>query len=96
MSLFNPQTRTDTDEHRRIYALYEVWYTAVDFAAAGCFLTGSAMMLLDIRPGANWLFLAGSVLFAAKPTIRLARELRYLRDGEIDFLAEKRKKRRSG
>lgn len=93
MALFNPESRTRSERNRRIYALYEIWYTAVDFAAAGCFVAGSVLMLAETRPAATWLFLLGSLLFAAKPTIRLLRELRYLRDGDIETLIRRREKR---
>ncbi len=90
MALFNPKNRTQSHEHRRIYALYEVWYTAVDFGAALSFVIGSILFFSDsTMTAATWLFLIGSILFAAKPTIRLLREIKYLRMGNYEALAER-------
>lgn len=89
MKLFDPKNRNRSAEHTRIYAIYELWYTVVDFSAAGAFVIGSVLFFFDTTQfAATWLFLIGSLLFGAKPTIRLMRELRYLRMGEIDKLAE--------
>lgn len=91
MQLFHPEARTRSHEHRRIYALYEVWYTVVDFTAAFAFLAGSVLFFWESTQfGATWFFVVGSICFALKPTIRLARELRYLEMGEIDELAKRR------
>lgn len=91
MPLFNPDSRTRSKRNRRIYALYEIWYTAVDFAAAGCFVAGSVLFFYEATlPAARWLFVSGSLLFAAKPSIRLLRELRYLGNGDLDTLIERR------
>ena len=39
----------------------------------------------------TWLFIAGSVLFAAKPTLRLVRELKLAAMGDTKDLAERLK-----
>ena len=90
MRLFHPDNCRKSPEHARTYALFEIAYTTVDFAAALCFVVGSVMFFSEawVYPG-TWLFLVGSVFFALKPTIRLVREFRYLSHGEIDRLAEK-------
>ena len=41
MSLFEPENRNKSARHKRIYAMYELWYTIVDFIAATSFLVGS-------------------------------------------------------
>jgi hypothetical protein len=93
MRLFQPDTRSRSPEHQRIYALFEVWYTTVDFAAAFLFLAGSILFFSEsTRTTATWLFVGGSICFALKPTIRLARELKYLGMGDIDTLAKRDKK----
>ena len=38
---------------------------------------------------AVWLFTVGSVLFMAKPTLRLSREIKLYRMGKLDTLAER-------
>lgn len=92
MPLFNPKNRTRSGDHRRVYALYEIWYTTVDFLAAGAFVLGSVLFLIpEPENFARWCFLVGSLLFAGKPTIRLARELQYLHMGDIDTLALRRR-----
>jgi hypothetical protein len=75
--MFRPKTFDATPEHERIYGLYERLYTGVDMAAAWCFVIGSAMFFYEawVTPGI-WLFLIGSLFFAARPTIRLMREYR--------------------
>lgn len=76
--LFAPSTRLRSPQHGRIYARYEIAHTAVDFAAAAFFVVGSAFFFYEsLSEAARWCFLLGSILFAAKPTIRLARELAY-------------------
>lgn len=92
MKLFHPENRTRSTRNKRIYAYYELWYTAVDFGAAFAFLIGSVLFFWkSTQYPATWLFVIGSALFALKPTIRLLRELRYLEEGEIDELAERQK-----
>ncbi|CFX28750.1 conserved protein of unknown function [Candidatus Filomicrobium marinum] len=84
MHLFNPENRTRSAEHIRIYILFEIWYTFVDFTAALCFLIGSVLFFWDSTMFVGtWLFVVGSAFFALKPTLRLLRELKYLSMGEI-------------
>ncbi|MEQ3626942.1 MAG: YrhK family protein [Celeribacter sp.] len=89
-TLFHPDNRRRSPDHARVYAIYEVAYTVVDFLAAACFIGGSVMFFFDswMVPG-TWAFLVGSFLFAAKPSLRLAREITYLRMGDVDRLAER-------
>ena len=83
MAMFSPENSTRSPEHQRVYALFEIWYTAVDFAAAFQFIVGSVFFFWKSTQTAGiWLFICGSVCFALKPTIRLMRELRYLRMGD--------------
>ncbi|PJE30303.1 YrhK-like protein [Pseudooceanicola antarcticus] len=90
MPLFHHSNRERNAETRRIYALFEIVYTLVDFMAAICFIIGSVMFFYDslMRAG-TWLFLVGSFLFAAKPTLRLAREIKLWRMGKQETLAER-------
>ena len=70
---------------RRLYAAYEIAYTAVDFTAAILFVAGSVMFFSDAwQTAGTWLFVIGSLCFAAKPTIRLVRELHLARRGDWD------------
>ena len=86
--LFDGRARHRSDAHRRVHAAFEIAHTAVDFGAAAAFLVGSVMFLSESwqRTG-TWLFIVGSVLFAAKPTLRLAREIRLASMGETGPLA---------
>jgi hypothetical protein len=90
MALFSPENRDKTARHRRIWALYEIAYTAVDFGAAISFIIGSIFFFWEsLQTAGTWLFLIGSILFAAKPSIRLAREIKLAAIGDYDDL-EKR------
>ncbi|MEL6609041.1 MAG: YrhK family protein [Pseudomonadota bacterium] len=83
MTIFDPNTHARDPRTRRIYAITEILRTAVDFAAAVFFLVGSILFFdEDTQYAATWLFVVGSVLFAVRPTIKLARELLYLRRGD--------------
>jgi hypothetical protein len=88
--LFHSDNRNGSDRGKRIYALFEIVYTAIDFLAAMMFLVGSVMFLSEAwqTPG-TWLFIVGSVLFATKPTLRLARELKLAAIGDTDDLAKR-------
>ncbi|QDC10990.1 hypothetical protein FHY55_17895 [Oceanicola sp. D3] len=90
MKLFRHENRERNHDTRRIYALYELAYTLVDFGAATCFLIGSALFFWPAwETPAVWLFTIGSLLFFAKPAIRLAREVKLLRMGKYETLAER-------
>jgi hypothetical protein len=92
MKIFQPHNSTASPEHERIYAIYEVWYTAVDFLAASLFLVGSVLFFWSsTQTPAIWLFVIGSLCFALKPTLRLMRELSYLRLKKYSALAQHRK-----
>ncbi|MAS45580.1 YrhK-like protein [Albimonas donghaensis] len=89
MTLFHPDAKRTDAGAARIWATYELIYTGVDFGAAICFVIGSIMFFSEawMVPG-TWLFLIGSVLFAAKPSLRLAREIQLLRRGGAEALAQ--------
>ncbi|WP_323765027.1 YrhK family protein [Marinovum sp.] len=90
MPLFYHRNRQNTPETRRIYAAFELAYTAVDFAAASCFIAGSVMFFFDAwQTAGTWMFLIGSILFATKPTMRFVRELRLAAEGYEDDLARR-------
>jgi hypothetical protein len=89
MPMFSPDNHTKSPEHQRIYALFEIWYTVVDFAAAFQFIIGSVLFFWQSTEDVGiWLFIFGSVCFALKPTIRLMRELKYISMGDYEDLAE--------
>ncbi|MEO0388711.1 MAG: YrhK family protein [Pseudomonadota bacterium] len=90
MTLFHPDRRELSARHKRLWALYEILTTLVDFLAAVLFVFGSILFFREetVTLG-TWLFLAGSLFFALSPTIRLTRELHYWRIGQIDKLAER-------
>jgi hypothetical protein len=90
MRLFRHENRQKSEAARRLYARYEILHTAVDFLAAFAFLIGSALFFGEsTQYVATWLFVIGSVFFALKPTLRLVREIRLYRMGEIETLAER-------
>lgn len=90
MTLFSHANRERSTETRRTYALFELVYTAVDFGAALCFTIGSVMFFWDsLMTPATWFFTIGSVLFMAKPTLRLVRELKLAAMGDSKDLAER-------
>lgn len=77
MATFDQSNRTRSHEHRQTTRRYEIFRTLVEFLAAVCFIIGSMLFFYDnLQTEATWLFLIGSILFAARPTIRLALELR--------------------
>ncbi len=89
--LFSRDHRQDgTDHQRRIYATYEIIYTFVDFIAAILFVIGSIMFFSETwEVFGTWLFLIGSLCFAAKPSLRLIRELKLASMGDVDDLADR-------
>ncbi|MDX1648609.1 MAG: YrhK family protein [Myxococcota bacterium] len=90
MGLFAPENRNRSQRHRDLYAAFEIAHTAVDFTAALFFVIGSCLFLdASWRHVGTWLFIVGSVLFAVRPSLRFARELKYLSMGRIDSLAER-------
>ncbi len=91
MRLFRHENRERNHATRRVYAYFELAYTFVDFTAALCFVVGSLLFFWKaLETPAIWLFLVGSLLFAAKPTLRLTREIKLLRMGQLDSLADRR------
>ena len=88
--MFDPKTRTETHSNARLFALYEIIYTLVDFAAAFLFIIGSILFFDEATVTfGTWLFLICSICFALKPTIRLTREIHYFRIGQVDELAKR-------
>ena len=60
----------------------------VDFAAASLFIAGSILFFFETTMlVGTWAFLVGSVCFALKPAIRLARELWLAKLHDIGALA---------
>ncbi|MGF1562851.1 MAG: YrhK family protein [Geminicoccaceae bacterium] len=88
--LFDPAHASRSARHARLYALYEILFTIADFSAAFLFIIGSILFFREqtVTLG-TWMFLIGSVFFALKPSIRLAREVHYWRLGDVDLLAER-------
>ncbi len=88
--LFEDTSQHDTAEQRRLYALFEIVYTIIDFSAAALFVVGSIFFFSEsLTYAGTWLFLIGSLMFAAKPTLRLIRELKLAKMGKADDLARK-------
>lgn len=90
MTLFHRDRRDDSPAHRKLYARFELAYTVVDFVAALLFVVGSVMFFSDgWQTFGTWLFLVGSICFAAKPTLRLVREIRLYRMADSKDLADR-------
>ena len=78
MTLFHPDNHRKSEAHKRLYAQSELAYTIVDVMAAALFVLGSILFFFESTAYAGtWLFLVGSILFGARPSIKLYRELRY-------------------
>lgn len=89
MTLFDPANYQRSARHRKIYAYTELAYTAVDFSAALLFVIGSVLFFNeDTTVTGTWLFLIGSILFGMRPTIKLVREIAYLRIGDLEDAAD--------
>ena len=85
MKLFDPANHLRSYTHRQIYAYAELAYTVVDFSAAVLFVVGSILFFsADTTYLATWLFLLGSIFFGMRPTIKLAREVAYMRIDDFD------------
>lgn len=88
--IFSSDRRNNSPAHQRLYAAFEIAYTAVDFTAAALFVVGSILFFSEslMIPG-TWCFLVGSLCFALKPTLRLIREVRLARLDDLQQLAER-------
>jgi uncharacterized membrane protein YhfC len=90
MALFDHRNRERNEETRRVYAQYEIAHTIADFIAATSFLIGSILFLwARYETQAIWFFIVGSIFFCIKPTLRLARELKLWRMGDLDDLSRR-------
>ena len=88
MVFLDPDLRSKSTRHTRVYALYEVAYTAVDVMAAVLFIIGSVLFFSpNLQEAGTWCFLIGSIFFAAKPALRIVREIHLLRIGDYEDLA---------
>lgn len=88
MRFFSPLDRRFDSASARTWARFEIAYTAIDFTAALLFIIGSVLFFgEDTQTSATWLFLIGSLFFALKPTLRLVREIWFLRQGKDSMLA---------
>lgn len=88
--LFEQDHRQGSPAKRRRYARFEIAYTLADFSAAFSFVIGSVFFFFEgLMTAGTWLFLFGSILFAAKPTIRLIRDIKLAAMGEDEALADR-------
>jgi uncharacterized membrane protein YgdD (TMEM256/DUF423 family) len=89
MHLFRAENATKSHRHRATFAAFEIAHTLADFGAAIMFIIGSIMFFFDAwQTMGTWLFLIGSILFACKPSLRLARELRLVAMGDVEDYAD--------
>ena len=90
MKRFRHENRENSAGSRALYAKFEMAYTFVDFCAAICFVVGSALFFFEsTQTSATWLFLIGSIFFAAKPCLRVIREIKLYRMGDMADLAKR-------
>lgn len=76
MKLFRARRFDQTHRHRKVYSIYELIYSAVDLLAAIAFIVGSILFFYkSLMEAGTWLFLIGSIFFALRPSVRMAREL---------------------
>ncbi len=86
--LFSPDNHTRSERHKKIYAYCELAYTVVDFSAAALFVIGSILFFNDATVFVGtWLFLIGSIFFGLRPTIKLFREVAYIRADDYADIA---------
>lgn len=80
MRFFEPDLKRKSSQHKQVYALYELAHTAVDLAAAILFVVGSILFFYkQLQDAGTWCFLVGSIFFAAKPTLKVVREVHLLK-----------------
>ena len=90
MKLFVPDGNKKSLHHQKLYAIYELVFTFVEFAAGLMFLIGSWMFFYaSLETAATWLFVAGSACFVIAPALRLVRELHYVAIGDFADLARR-------
>tara|TARA_R110002124_G_scaffold53943_2_gene154096 strand:+ start:302 stop:583 length:282 start_codon:yes stop_codon:yes gene_type:complete len=90
MKLFRHENREASEASRKLYARFEIAHTIVDFSAAFCFVVGSLLFFYDeTQKPATWLFLVGSIFFAIKPTLKIVREIKLYRLGDLSDLADR-------
>ena len=88
--LFDGRAKHASEETRKVHAAFEIAYTAVDFGAAAAFVVGSILFFSEAwQTTATWFFVVGSLLFALKPTLWLARELKLASMGDVKDLAKR-------
>lgn len=88
--LFDPRNREISEHQARRYAMFEALHTNVDFLAAFLFVIGSVLFFFpELQTAGTIGFLVGSLFFAAKPSIRLSREVWLARSGYVGNLAQK-------
>lgn len=69
-----------TRKHGKVYGQYQSVYDTVDLLAAIAFVVGSALFFSEkTQTTATWLFLIGSVFFAVRPMIHVARDFHMAR-----------------
>ena len=89
MTIFHPGNSMLSSRHQKIHALCEIAHTAVDFSAAALFVVGSILFFYPKTTDVGvWFFLIGSIFFGLRPTIKLVRELAYLRLGDYTDVAD--------
>lgn len=86
---FHPRNHLQSPRHEIIHARYEMAYTVVDFLAAISLIVGAALYFIEHTvQHAMWAVLIGSVFMALRPTLRLFREIAYMRAGRYEMMQD--------
>ncbi|MBB5515006.1 hypothetical protein FHS89_001016 [Rubricella aquisinus] len=90
MRLFRRDHHALGPEAVRLHAAFEIALTVCDFLAAVLFVIGSVMFLSgDWERAGTYLFIIGSLLFAVSPALKVWREVKLARMGDLETLAKR-------
>jgi hypothetical protein len=68
--------RFTTPRHEQVYVAYGTVYDCVDALAAILFIIGSVLFFgTATQTAGTWAFLVGSVFFAVRPVVHVARDM---------------------
>lgn len=70
----------ESDQHSEVYGNYQKIYDSIDALAAIAFIVGSVLFFSEkTQTVGTWLFLIGSIFFAVRPCIHVARDFHMAR-----------------
>lgn len=90
MKAFAPDSRRLSPRHEKLFALYELTFTIVEFTAGLLFLVGSWMFFYkSLQDPAIWCFVIGSACFVIGPSLKVVREFHFAMIGDYADLAKR-------